>query len=534
MPAPSVILADASFHWPDGATVLDHVSAAFGPCRTGLVGDNGAGKSTLLRLVARELELTGGSLATVGDVAHLRQDLVLGTHATVADLLGITPIRRAIRAIEGGSTDPAHYDAVGDGWDIDSLAVAELGALGLPLGLERPVGTLSGGETMLVALSGLRLGGAGVVLLDEPTNNLDRGSRERLQDVVRNWRGSLLVVSHDVELLDLMDDTAELRRGSLTVFGGGFTEFREALEREQDAARQALRTATQSLRTEERQRREAEQKLASRLRKGRKDYANRRLPKVVANTRRLEAQESAGRLRGHLDDRLDRARERVDEVVAKVRDEDRVRVRLPDPDVPAGRRLLELHGESGTHTVMGPERVAITGPNGIGKTRLLETLFDPDLRARAAVGATPLTTRIGYLPQRLDGLDGAASAVDNVADAAPTRLPGELRAELARFLLRGATAERAVDTLSGGERFRVALARLLLADPPHHLLVLDEPTNNLDLSTRQALVDALTAYRGALLVVSHDRRFLADVGVDYEVVLTGPGSFDVETKGTVA
>ncbi|MFD0866791.1 ATP-binding cassette domain-containing protein, partial [Tessaracoccus lubricantis] len=196
------------------------------------------------------------------------------------------------------------------------------------------------------------------------------------------------------------------------------------------------------------------------------------------------------------------------------------------PGVGAARRLAELRGvrgvgHDGVHTVAGPERVALTGPNGAGKTRLLSTLFDAGLRAQLDAYAVPLTERIGYLPQRIDGLDEADSAVGNVRASAPESPPGEVRAQLARFLLRGDDVDRPVATLSGGERFRVALARLLLAEPPHQLLVLDEPTNNIDLRTTQALVDALSAYRGALLVVSHDRRFLDQLGIDTWLTLDG-------------
>src|SRR5690606_27022174 len=125
-----------------------------------------------------------------------------------------------------------------------------------------------------------------------------------------------------------------------------------------------------------------------------------------------------------------------------------------------------------------------------------------------------LTDRVGYLPQRLDGLDEQASMLENVERAAPSVPPGELRSRLARFLLRGDSVHRPVATLSGGERFRVSLARLLLADPPAQLLVLDEPTNNLDLDSIDQLVDALRSYRGALLVVSHDDAFLGRLGLD--------------------
>ena len=135
-----------------------------------------------------------------------------------------------------------------------------------------------------------------------------------------------------------------------------------------------------------------------------------------------------------------------------------------------------------------------------------------------------VTDRVGYLPQRLDGLDDARSALENVRDGAPGAAPGAIRNQLARLLLRGSSVDRPVSTLSGGERFRVSLARLLLADPPAQLLVLDEPTNNLDVRSVDRLVEALSGYAGALLVVSHDDGFLARLGVAVALELDGEGA----------
>ncbi|WP_243075568.1 ABC-F family ATP-binding cassette domain-containing protein [Microbacterium sp. SS28] len=543
---PSVVLDDVTFTWPDGTTALAGVSGAFGSGRTGLVGRNGSGKSTLLRLVAGELAPDSGRVSRSTDAAYLPQRLTLDVDRPVADLLGVGSALRALRAIEAGDPDPRHFDAVGADWDIEARAHTALAEAGLaPDMLERRVGALSGGEAMLTAIAGIRLRGAPVVLLDEPTNNLDRDARARLYSMVQNWRGALIVVSHDTALLELVDDTAELYANELSVFGGPYSAWRAWLDAEQGAARQAERSAAQAVKREKRERIEAESKLAKRAAMGRKAQFQKRVPPIVAGNLQRAAQVSAGKMRGEKADREASARAVLDAAERRVRDDDALRIDLPDPDVPAGRRIATVGDGVQSWTVQGPERVALIGPNGSGKTTLLERLVGPVVHnsgdpaestwdsaltdrgapiLRSCARATALTDRIGYLPQRMDGLDEAASALENIAAGAPEIPTGELRNRLARFLIRGDAAMRPVATLSGGERFRVALARLLLADPPPQLLVLDEPTNNLDLDTVDRLVEALSAYRGAVLVVSHDDAFLERLGVNLVLELSQDGT----------
>ncbi|WP_347346450.1 ATP-binding cassette domain-containing protein [Microbacterium sp.] len=524
MPAPTtsaVVLDRVTFTWPDGTTALSGVSGAFTAGRTGLVGRNGSGKSTLLRLIAGAAAPSSGTLVVNGSVALLPQQLTLGVDRPVAELLGVAEQLDAVRAIAAGDVDPRRFDAVGDDWDVEARATAALAEAGLPPGaLDRTVGELSGGEAVLAALVGVRLRGAAITLLDEPTNNLDRDARARVYDLVRGWRGTLIVVSHDTALLELMDDTAELYGSELTTFGGPYSQWRAWLDAEQDAARQAETAARQVVRQERRDRIQQESVLAKRAAMGRKASAEKREPKIIMNAKKRAAQESAGRLRVEAAGKESEARAALDAAERRVRDDDSVRIDLPDPGVAAGRRIATLGDGERSWIVQGPERVALVGPNGAGKTTLLEALVASAGRDEGpALRANAHTDRIGYLSQRVDGLDDAASVLDDVRAAAP-RLPvAEVRNRLARFLIRGDTALRPVAALSGGERFRVALARLLLADPPPQLLVLDEPTNNLDLDTVDQLVDALSAYRGAVLVVSHDDGFLARLGLDLALEL---------------
>jgi len=491
----AVVLTDVSFHWPDGSPVIEHVTGSFATGRTGLIAPNGTGKTTLLRLIAGELTPTGGSITTTGIVDHLRQDVTRKT-STVADLLGISGVRDALRAVESGSVEPEHYEVIGTDWDIEDRAIAELARLGLPDELDRRVGTLSGGEAMLTAITGIRLRGADIALLDEPTNNLDLEARGRLYEIIDQWRGTLIVVSHDLELLDRMDATSELRDKELTTFGGPYAEYQAWLEVQQEAALRSLRSAEQVLKKEKRERIKAEQRIAHSERQGRKDRENRKYVPAAINDRRNSAEKAQGSRRSAANAKVEAAREAVAAAERVVRHDDSVRIDLPDPNVPKGRRLAELPSSDGrVHVIQGPERVAIIGPNGVGKTTLLESLL------------VEATARIGYLPQRIV-LDETATVIELIEDAAPGVPRGELRNRLARLLIRGEMVDRKVSTLSGGERFRVALARLLLGDPSPELLILDEPTNDLDIASVDQLVEALGAFRGALLVVSHDMGFL--------------------------
>ncbi|WP_412517548.1 ATP-binding cassette domain-containing protein [Actinomadura madurae] len=517
----AIVCSDLSFAWEDGTVVLDGLDAAFGTGRTGLIGVNGSGKSTLLKIIAGELRPGSGGVAVEGEIGYLPQNLVLDGTATVSDLLGITATRAALHAIERGEATEENFAAVGDDWDVEERARAELDRLGLVhLDLDRTVPTLSGGEAVMVGLAARFLARPDVLLLDEPTNNLDLDARHRLYDAVASWTGVLVVVSHDRELLDRVDEIADLRDGEIRTFGGNLSAYEDLLAVEKEAAERTVRAAETDLRRQKRELEEAHVKLARRRRYGKKMQESKREPKIVMGARKRAAQESAGKHRIMHEERLADARTRLTEAEGAVREDAEIRVELPATRVPAGRTVMTVTGlaapepEPGTLTeliVRGPERIALVGPNGSGKTTLLRALTGD--RVPEGVAVKIGVDGVRYLPQRLDVLDEGLSVAGNVRAQAPSASPPEVRAGLARFLFRGARADQLAGTLSGGERFRAVLASLLLAEPAPRLLLLDEPTNNLDMASAAQLGQALAAYEGALIVVSHDVPFLRTLGL---------------------
>jgi ATPase subunit of ABC transporter with duplicated ATPase domains len=533
MSAPFIVCSDLTFSWPDDTPVFQHLSVTIGGGRTGLVAPNGAGKSTLLKLIAGEYRPTAGSVSVQGVLGYLPQSLPLAGDLTVADVLEIAPLLGALAAIESGDASEEHFTTIGTDWDIEERTRGQLDRLDLgDLDFDRRLDTLSGGQVVSLGLAAQLLKRPDVLLLDEPTNNLDLDARHKLYGVLEQWNGCLLLVSHDRALLDRMDRIAELDRGEVRFYGGNFTEYEVAVRAAQEVAEKNVRTAEQELKREKRELQEARERAARRASNASRNLKSAGLPRIFAGTMKRGAEESAGKANETHSARVNEARARLDEAGRALRNEQKMSLELPGTAVPAGRTLLAAQrlqvryggrsvfaGDGVDLTVRGPERIALLGPNGAGKSTLLRLIcgdLEPEGgRINRADG------RIAYLSQRLDLLDPDRTVAENLAAFAPQATDAQRMNLLARFLFRGFRAHLPVGVLSGGERLRATLACVLGAEPAPQLLLLDEPTNNLDLVSVGQLESALGAYRGALLVVSHDERFLAEINVDRWLRLAG-------------
>lgn len=517
---------------PDGHSLFDNLSLAFGRERTAVVGGNGVGKTTLLRLVAGLAEPAEGMAARAGTVGWLSQTYEPAPGETVAETLGAAgPLALLARVLagEGSVEDMAEAD-----WTLEARldeALAQVGLTGLAL--DRFTASLSGGEQTRLRLAGLMLGAPDLIVLDEPTNHLDAEARARalVAEVVGRWPGGVLTVSHDRGLLRRMDRIVELSSLGARTYGGGWDLYAERREAERAAAERDLDSAEREVGRAAREAQTALEKKAKRDKAGRAHRAGTSDPKILLDAKAQRAEESgaregrlAERRRTEVEARLTEARERVEQ--ARL-----LSVPMPSTGLAAGKAVLALDGAEWRSPegrlivgpvslrLTGPERVAITGPNGAGKTTLLK-LIAGELEPTAGRIERPVAAAL--LDQAAAILKPDETLIEAWRRLNPEGTPNDAHAALARFLFRNTAAHRTVGTLSGGERLRAALACVMTGAKPPQLLILDEPTNHLDLDSIAAIEAALAAYDGALVIVTHDRDFMDNVGVDREVRLARP------------
>ncbi len=527
MPA-SITLAKLGWSAPDGRTLFSNLDLSFDADRTGLVGRNGVGKTTLLKLVSGDLPLQYGTLSVGGTLGVLRQVVQPRPGETVADLFGATDALALLRRADDGK---ASVDELADAdWTLEARMASSLGRLGLAIPPETPVLSLSGGQRTRAALAALVFAEPDFILLDEPTNNLDREGRAAVIELLGNWRSGAIVVSHDRELLDTMDAIVELSTLGATRYGGNWSHYRERKAIDLAAARQELAFA------ERRIAEVAQSAQATAERKARKDRAGQRtaakggIPRIQLGGLKDRSEDTGGENARRAERK--RTAALADAATARERIEilQPLSVTLASTGLPSTKMVLRIDRATAGHepgrpvisdfslVIKGPERVALAGPNGSGKTTAL-ALATRQLQPWS--GTVRVVDDFALLDQRVGLLDASTSIRDNFRRLNSEADENACRAALARFMFRADAALQIVSTLSGGQMLRAGLACVLGGPRPPSFLILDEPTNHLDVDSIEAVEAGLRAYDGALLVVSHDEAFLDAVGITRRLELPG-------------
>lgn len=527
-------LRQLSLHLPDGRQLLSAACHSFGPGLTGMVGANGSGKSLLLRTIAGLNAADAGGVAVAGSLHHVAQSRSACGPASVADIAGLGPLLAASARLSAGAASDGDFELLDGRWTVLDGFASALQTCGLG-GLSPADSTagLSGGEMTRIALAGAFVSGADWLLLDEPSNHLDRSGREWLIANLRAWTGSALIVSHDRELLESMDAIVELAGQRLRAYGGNYTLYQYQRNAQQSAAVAALAHVRSERRNVLREQRERHDALQSRAARNNRAGQEANMPAIVRGKLKSSAQAAAGRetlRRAETRTTLDAA---VRDAAARVQTPAEIALLMHDTAVPAGRRVLAFDsavppwpapagqpdGMALDLVLAGPIRLAISGPNGCGKSTLLRMLAG-EVAPRA--GSAEALVPFAWLDQHAPVPRAGQTVLQALHELETPLAEGALRSRLALLGLGAPQINTPGSNLSGGERMKTALACALWRKHPAQLLLLDEPTNHLDLPSIEGLEQALQSYPGALAIVSHDKRFLAALNPTHELRWTPP------------
>ena len=499
-----LLLAEASFQVAEGD-------------RIGLVGRNGAGKTTLAKVLSGNAQPAAGAIRSSGSVGYLPQDPRTGDLDVLAlnrvlSARGLDQLRESMRKAEAQMSDPdpdvaeraiRRYGNLSDrlavlgGYAAEAQAASLAASLGLPdRVLHQPLGTLSGGQRRRVELARILFGDSQTLLLDEPTNHLDADSILWLRDYLKNYRGGLIVISHDADLIELVVNKVfhlDANRAALDIYNVGWKAYLQ--QREDDERRR------------HRERTNAERQATALRAQADKMHAKATKAKAAQN--------------------MQRRAERLLDGLAEERVRDRVaRLRFPVP-APCGKTPLTATGLSKSYgslevftdvdlAVDRGSRVVVLGLNGAGKTTLLRLLADVEKPDTGKVSPGH-GLRLGYYAQEHETLDTGRTLIENMRTAAPELSDTEQRKVLGSFLFSGDDVDKPVGVLSGGEKTRLALALLVVSGA--NVLLLDEPTNNLDPASREEILAALSSYQGAIVLVTHDEGAVDALSPERVIVL---------------
>jgi len=494
--------------------------------KTALIGNNGVGKSTLLKIIAGELQPTKGQISVETEPYYVPQIFGQFNHLNIAQALRIEDKLNALKAILDGNTSEENFNLLNDDWTIEDRCNEALSYWRLnDLDLTQKMEVLSGGQRTKVFLAGISIHQPELILLDEPSNHLDIESRQLLYDFVQNTKSTLIIVSHDRKLLNLLNTVCELNKNGIKVYGGNYDFYKEQKQIENNALSQDIQSKEKALRKakeKERATLERQQKLDSRG-KGKQEKSG--VARIMMNTLRNSAENSTSKLKSVHAEKIGGLSQDLQELRSSLPDIDKMKFGIDNSALHKGKVLFAatninfgydnkpLWKSDLTFQITSGERIALKGNNGSGKTTLINLILGNLEPQKGTIYRAE--NKAVYIDQDYSLLDNQLKVYEQVQQFNSSALQEhEIKIRLTRFLFTRNEWDKPCSTLSGGERMRLLLCCLTIYSKSPDIIILDEPTNNLDIQNVEILTMAINEYKGTLIVVSHDETFLEQINIE--------------------
>lgn len=500
--------------------------------KVALIGNNGAGKSTLLKIIAGILEPQNGTITVASQPYYIPQLFGQFNGLTIAQSLGIDAKLNALHNILKGAVAEENYDILNDDWSIEERSNEALNFWDLTdLDLSQKMEGLSGGQKTKVFLAGILIHKPDFIVLDEPSNHLDDDSRQLLYQLIQTTKSTVIVVSHDRKLLHILNKVCELSRKGITIYGGNYDFYYEQKQIEKNALTQDIHSKEKALkkaREKERETIERQQKLDSR---GKNKQEKSGVAKIMMNTLRNNAENSTAKLKGVHAEKISNLRNELHDLKSNVVETDQMKFGFNNAKLHTGKVLFKttdinfgyvtnafLWKKDLNIEIVSGSRVAVKGKNGSGKTSFIKILLGFLEPQKGTVFRREHTAV--YIDQDYSLLKNNVSVYEQAQLFNTQNLKEhDVKIRLNRFLFAQNTWDKPCSALSGGERMRLLLCCLSIGSQSPDVIVLDEPTNNLDIQNIEILTQVLTDYKGTLLVISHDETFLNDINIDQNICL---------------
>lgn len=527
-----ILLQNISFGFPGGNLLFNHTNLTIqSHTKSALVGNNGMGKSTLLKIIAGEIHPLSGNISLQGEVFYVPQMFGNFNHFTIAECLKIDKKLHALEKITSGEVDEIYFETLNDDWDIEERCrhALELWGLG-DFKLTRKLEGLSGGQKTKVFLAGIQINQPEMIILDEPTNHLDREGRKLLYDLIDKTDATVVIVSHDRTLLNLVDTIFELSNQGIAAYGGNYDFYAEQKEVEEEALHNDIHAKERALKKakeKELETLERKQKLDARG-KGKQEKSG--VARIMMNTLRNNAEKNSSKLQSVHTEKISGISHELRDLRSSVRNSDQMKVNFNDSNLHSGKILItaeninfsygeqKLWKENLSLEIRSGDRISIKGGNGSGKTTLIKLLLGKIEPPEGQINRSGFNSI--YIDQEYSLIDNDSTLYDFVQTFNDSAMQeSEVKTLLSRFLFGKDTWDKKCGMLSGGERLRLLLCGLSISNKAPDMIVLDEPTNNLDLQNVDILTHSIKDYHGTLLVISHDEIFLEEIAVDRELAL---------------